>query len=338
MASAKKILVTGGVGYIGSHTCVSLIEAGYQVVIFDNLSNSRADTVNRIAAISGAEIELVVGDIRDREALIATFNRFEIDAVIHFAGLKSVGDSVNAPLDYYQNNVVGTCQLLEAMTCSRVKSLVFSSSAVVYGSNTPPPLRETAPLNPLSPYGRTKAMVEEILCDLGTSAPDWRITMLRYFNPAGAHPSGNLGEWTSDSTTNLFPLIGQVAAGKRERLKIYGGDYPTVDGTGIRDFIHVMDLAEGHVAALLHQETGPGLHIVNLGTGHATSVLEAITTYGIVCGHPIPYEVTSRRSGDIISSWADPSYAEQLMGWKAKRGLGEICRDAWAWQKNNDSV
>ncbi len=329
------ILVTGGAGYIGSHTCVALIEAGYTPVVYDNLCNSSAESLARVERITGKRPALVQADIRDPARLDAVFAQHKIDAVIHFAGLKAVGESVEKPLMYYDNNVGGTVILLEAMRRAKVHNLIFSSSATVYGDPASVPIREDFPLSATNAYGRSKLMIEEILADLYRAEPQWRIARLRYFNPVGAHDSGLIGEDPRGIPNNLMPYITQVAVGRLDKLRIFGGDWPTVDGTGVRDFIHVMDLAEGHVAALRHLLGHEGMFTVNLGTGQGYSVLQMVHAFGKSIGRDLPYEIVARRPGDIAECWADPSAAKALLGWSAKRGLDTICADAWRWQQGN---
>ncbi|AWP22886.1 UDP-glucose 4-epimerase GalE [Acidiferrobacter sp. SPIII_3] len=330
-----KVLVTGGTGYIGSHTTVSLMEAGHDVVLWDNLSNSRAAVVTRIGAIVGARPVFVSGDVRDAAALDRLLGEQTFDAVIHFAGLKAVGESVHKPLLYYENNVQGTITLLRALDRAGVRTFVFSSSATVYGDPARVPIREDFPRAATNAYGRSKIMIEDVLADLATADPRWRIARLRYFNPVGAHESGLLGEDPQDIPNNLMPYICQVAVGRREALRIFGGDYETADGTGVRDYIHVADLASGHVAALRYLHAHPGLLTVNLGTGRGYSVLEMVEAFGRACGRPIPYEVVARRPGDVAQCYADPSAAHELLQWRATCDLDAMCRDAWRWQKRN---
>jgi UDP-glucose 4-epimerase len=331
-----KVLVTGGAGYIGSHTCVELMQAGHDVVVFDNLCNSHPAALERVARITGKRPEFMKGDVRDAGALREAFGRYRFDAVIHFAGLKAVGESVEKPIEYYDNNVQGALSLCRAMAEARVGALVFSSSATVYGNASLVPVREDAPLGPTSPYGHSKLMVERILGDLAASRPDaWRVALLRYFNPVGAHPSGLIGEDPQGIPNNLMPNITQVAAGIRERLRVFGSDYPTRDGTGVRDFIHVVDLARGHIAALETMRRERRGFTVNLGTGRGISVLEAVHAFERVSGRAIPIEQVGRRAGDVAESYCDPSLAESTLGWKAVRGLDDMCRDAWRWQSLN---
>jgi UDP-glucose 4-epimerase len=327
-----RVLVTGGAGYIGSHTCVELLEAGYETVIYDNLSNSKRVVVERIEAITGKSVQFVEGDIREREKLGSILKG--CDAVIHFAGLKAVAESVKSPLEYYDNNVAGTIALLESMKEEGVKRIVFSSSATVYGEPDSLPLEESSPLRPTNPYGRSKLMIEEILRDLYASDPRWAIMILRYFNPVGAHSSGEIGEDPGGVPNNLMPFVTQVAVGRRERLEIFGGDYDTKDGTGVRDYIHVTDLAKGHLKALKKLES-PICEAVNLGRGAGYSVLELVKAFERVSGVEIPYEITKRREGDVARIYADATKAGELLGWKAENALEEMCADSWRWQRKN---
>jgi len=327
-----KILVTGGLGYIGSHTCVELVAAGHQPVALDNLSNSQLAVRERIERISGQPLPFVEADIRDRAALDAVFAAHAFDAVVHFAGLKAVGESTSQPLRYYDNNVSGSLVLFESMAKHGVKSIVFSSSATVYGDPATVPIREDFPLSATNPYGRSKLIIEQILGDLALSDPEWRIALLRYFNPVGAHESGLIGEEPNGIPNNLMPYIAQVADGRRDQLSVYGGDYPTVDGTGVRDYIHVVDLALGHVKTLDKLATGPGVVTYNLGTGRGNSVLEMVRAFERASGKSIPYQVVARRPGDIAACYADPSLAETELGWKATRDLSQMCADSWRWQ------
>ncbi|MFJ3058878.1 UDP-glucose 4-epimerase GalE [Herbaspirillum sp. NPDC087042] len=328
------ILVTGGAGYIGSHTCVELLKAGHEVIVFDNFSNSSPESVARVQKIAGRPLFLVKGDIRNREQLESVLREFKCEAVIHFAGLKAVGESVEQPLKYYDNNVVGTVRLLEAMEATGVKTIVFSSSATVYGDPQYLPLTEAHPLSASNPYGRSKIMVEDMLRDYFRAHPDWKIGLLRYFNPVGAHESGLIGEDPGGIPNNLMPYVAQVAIGRREKLSIWGGDYPTPDGTGVRDFIHVVDLATGHLAAL--QTLGePQCFAVNLGTGIGYSVLDVVKAYEQASGKPVPYTIAARRPGDIASCYADPAEARRKLGWQARLGLEAMCADSWRWQQMN---
>lgn len=329
------LLLTGATGYIASHTWVALLAAGYDVVGLDNLSNSSRVVVERIAAISGKTPEFVEGDVRDRALLDRLFAERKIGGAIHFAALKAVGESVAQPLAYYDNNLNGLLTLCAAMQAARVKTLVFSSSATVYGNPHTVPIREEFPLSATNPYGQTKLMGEQILRDLERADPHWRIAYLRYFNPVGAHESGLIGEDPGGVPNNLMPYVAQVAAGRRERLMVFGGDYPTGDGTGVRDYIHVCDLADGHLAALRYlNERGEGM-TVNLGTGRGYSVLEVVEAYRRASGKPIPYEIVARRPGDIASCYADPALAQRLLGWQARHDLDRMCADSWRWQSMN---
>ena len=330
----QTILVTGGTGYIGSHTVVQLLEAGNKVVILDNLCNSKREVVNRIEKITGRRPEFILGDIRDREILRSLLRAHQIDAVIHFAGLKAVGESVAEPLKYYDNNVSGSVVLFEEMARAGVKTLVFSSSATVYGDPASVPIREDFPLGATNPYGQSKLMVEAILADLYKADPSWAIARLRYFNPVGAHLSGMIGENPSGIPNNLMPFVAQVAVGKREKLAVFGNDYPTPDGTGVRDYIHVDDLAAGHLAAL-NALQNPGLVTVNLGTGRGYSVLEMIKAFEVASSKPVPFEIVARRPGDIAACYADPSLAKALLGWEAKWDIDRMCADTWRWQSMN---
>jgi UDP-glucose 4-epimerase len=331
------VLLTGGAGFIGSHTCVELMAAGWTPIILDNLANSSAAVIGRIGAIAGAQPELIVADVRDRDALDRAFRAHPVDAVIHFAGLKAVGESVANPLLYYENNVVGTIALVDAMRKHGVTRIVFSSSATVYGTGAKMPLAEDAPLGPVNPYGRSKLMVEHMLRDLTESDPAWRVMLLRYFNPVGAHQSGVIGEDPSGIPNNLMPFICQVAVGRRSRLNIFGGDYATPDGTGIRDYIHVVDLAAGHVAALgkLMEAQAPHENVVNLGTGRGHSVLEVVGAFEAASGRKVAYDVVARRPGDVAMCYADVGRARKTLGWSAQRGLDAMCADAWRWQSMN---
>lgn len=331
-----KILVTGGAGYIGSHTSLVLLQAGYAVVVLDNLCNSSIVSLNRVAQLAGRAPEFVEGDIRDRALLDRLFAEHTIDAVLHFAGLKAVGESVVQPLRYFDNNVHGSQVLLEACTNAGVFNLVFSSSATVYGDSVQMPISEACPASqPTNPYGRSKLIVEDILCDLAKSDSRWSIAILRYFNPVGAHESGLMGEDPNGIPNNLLPYITQVAVGKLPELAVFGNDYPTPDGTGVRDYIHVMDLAQGHLRALEVLQTRIGAHIWNLGTGQGYSVLEMVRAFEAASGKSVPYRVAARRSGDIAICYAAPDKAERDLGWKAQRGLNEMMRDAWRWQSMN---
>lgn len=330
-----KILVTGGAGYIGSHTCVELLKAGHQVVVVDNLCNSSRVSLDRVAGITGRRVSFVEGDIRNRGTLMQIFSRDEIDAVIHFAGLKAVGESVELPLAYYQNNINGTLTLLESMAESGVKRLVFSSSATVYGDPDSLPITEDFPLSASNPYGRSKLIIEEILRDLHTADEGWDISILRYFNPVGAHESGLIGEDPAGIPNNLMPYISQVASGRLERLSVYGDDYPTGDGTGVRDYIHVVDLAKGHLAALTKLAEHPGVITHNLGTGRGYSVLEMVRAFEQASGREVPYQIVDRRPGDIAACYADPTRASKELGWRAEQNLQAMCNDTWRWQSEN---
>jgi len=329
------VLVTGGAGYIGSHTCVELLEAGHRVVVVDNLANSKEESLRRVRALTGKSLTFHQVDLRDKLALDAIFSAQRIDAVIHFAGLKAVGESVAKPLAYYHNNVTGTLILCEVMRAHGVTDIVFSSSATVYGDPDEVPIKEDAPLGPTNPYGRTKWMIEKILRDLHVADQAWNIALLRYFNPVGAHPSGRIGEDPSGIPNNLLPYIAQVAVGKLDELQVFGGDYPTHDGTGVRDYIHVVDLALGHLRALDRLQDGPGVVTYNLGTGQGYSVIDVIKAFKRVSGREVPYRIVDRRSGDVATSYADPSRAERELGWTAERGIDEMCADVWRWQSNN---
>ncbi len=330
------ILVTGGLGYIGSHTCVALAHAGHRLVIVDNLCNSKPSVLERIRELApGAAIEFKQVDLRDRAVLKAVFVAHAIEAVVHFAGLKAVGESVEKPLLYWDNNVGGTIALLEAMQAHGVRRIVFSSSATVYGPPEYLPYLEDHPLRPESPYGRTKLVIEQLLADQSCSDPEFRYASLRYFNPIGAHPSGRIGEDPRGEPNNLFPYITQVAIGRLAKLRVFGSDYPTPDGTGVRDYIHVMDLAAGHVAALRYLNERERPITVNLGTGSGLSVLQVVTAFERLIGRKVPYECVSRRAGDIAAFWADASLAARELGWRAALGLDDMCRDAWRWQSQN---
>jgi len=335
MSTRSSILVTGGAGYIGSHTVVELLAAGYDVFIIDNLCNSRLSAIDNIAAIAGRKPEFLNLDMRDRAGLRNLFSAHSFDAVLHFAGLKSVGESVAKPLLYYDNNVAGTTSLLASMAEAGVKTLVFSSSATVYGEPRSVPIKEDFPLSATNAYGRSKLMIEDILRDTVRSDPRWRIALLRYFNPVGAHASGLIGENPNGVPNNLLPYVAQVAAGILPQLSVYGADYPTPDGTGVRDYIHVVDLAEGHLAALRALASRPDLLTMNLGTGRGVSVLEIIKAFSGASGRRIDYRIVERRPGDVAECYADPSLAFELTGWRASRTVEEMCADAWRWQKSN---
>jgi UDP-glucose 4-epimerase len=329
------ILVTGGTGYIGSLTCVQLIEAGHRPVILDNLANSKPVVVDRIEELSGVRPLFIEGDIRDRAALDRLLAEHPVEAAIHFAGLKAVGESVAKPLAYYDNNVHGTAVLLAALREAGVRTMVFSSSATVYGDAKTMPLTEDAPTSATNPYGHTKLTIEHMLMELAAAEPDWSMTLLRYFNPVGAHPSGRMGEDPQGIPNNLMPYIAQVAVGRRERLAVFGDDYPTPDGTGVRDYIHVMDLANGHLAALRHCHGRPGTHIYNLGSGQGHSVLEMLAAFGRACGRDLAYEIAPRRPGDVAACWADPAKAERELAWRTTRSLDQMCQDTWQWQSSH---
>ncbi|MCK6376601.1 MAG: UDP-glucose 4-epimerase GalE [Zoogloea sp.] len=330
------ILVTGGAGYIGSHTCVELLAAGYDVVVVDNFSNSKPEALRRVEEIAGRKLAAFHrADIRDKAALREIFAAHVIESVIHFAALKAVGESVAKPLMYYDNNIAGTVALAEVMAEAGVKSLVFSSSATVYGDPASVPIREDFPTGPTNPYGRTKWMMEFVLSDLAAADPEWRVALLRYFNPVGAHASGRIGEDPNGLPNNLMPYVSQVAVGRLPQLRVFGGDYPTPDGTGVRDYIHVVDLAVGHVAAVRRLAERPGVLTVNLGTGAGYSVIDVIKAFEKASGRPVPYEIVARRPGDVAQCYAEPTLAEQELGWKATRGIDEMCADAWRWQSSN---
>ena len=352
MTQPKAILITGGAGFIGSHTCLVLLEAGYRLIVLDNFSNSSPESLRRVQELAGAEaasrLVVVEGDIRSAGDLHRAFQAgggatgtegqptWAVDAVVHFAGLKAVGESITDPLAYWEVNVAGSMQLLAAMRAHGCRTIVFSSSATVYGIPEQVPIPEMAPVKPINPYGQTKAAVEQLLADLAASEPGWRIARLRYFNPVGAHPSGRIGEDPHGVPNNLFPFVSQVAVGRRERLQVYGGDWPTPDGSGVRDYIHVMDLAEGHLAALetlLKEE--PQLLTANLGSGQGHSVLEVVAAFAQASGRPVPYQLVNRRAGDAACSLADPTFATFKLGWSTQRSLAEMCRDGWAWQQAN---
>ena len=332
----SKLLVTGGAGYVGSHTLVELLNSGYEVVVLDNLSNASPIALERVERITGMAVTFVKGDIRDLELLNKLFAEHMFDGVIHFAGLKAVGESVEQPLVYYNNNVFGSLQLFKAMADANVKTIVFSSSATVYGDPVELPLNERMPTGkPTNPYGMSKLMIENILEGLYQADIDWRIARLRYFNPVGAHESGLIGEDPSGTPNNLMPFITQVAIGKRDKLSVFGNDYSTPDGSGVRDYIHVVDLARGHVSALKKINEHSGMITVNLGTGQGYSVLEMIEAFGRVNKVNIPYEITARRLGDVASCYADTSFAKECIGWQSKFNLDDMCRDAWRWQLQN---
>ena len=332
----KTILITGGAGYIGSHACLEFLEAGYDVVALDNLCNSSRESLRRVEKLTGRELVFVEGDIRDRSALDALFRHHDIDAVIHFAGLKAVGESVEKPLLYYDNNIAGSITLFEAMQAAGVKSIVFSSSATVYGDPASVPIREDFPVGATTnPYGRSKLIIEQILQDVAVSDPVWRVALLRYFNPVGAHESGQIGEDPQGIPNNLMPYISQVAVGRREHLSVFGDDYPTPDGTGVRDYIHVVDLAKGHVKAVEKLADGPGVNAWNLGTGHGYSVLDMARAMEKATGRPVAYKIAPRRAGDVAQCWADPAKALAELGWRAEKNLDAMCADTWRWQSMN---
>lgn len=333
-----RLLVTGGAGYIGSHTCVELQKAGHDIVIYDNLYNAKSAAVERISKITGKEVPFIKGDILDEKALDEVFCRYHIDAVIHFAGLKAVGESVEKPLLYYENNVSGTISLCKAMARAGCKKLIFSSSATVYGMHNEPPFTEDMPLSTINPYGATKLMIEGILTDLAAADKDWSVVLLRYFNPIGAHESGLLGEDPQGIPNNLLPYVMRVAVGKLPCVNIFGDDYPTPDGTGVRDYIHVVDLAKGHLAALKALETD-GTKIYNLGTGNGYSVKEVVAAFSRACGHEIPWRIAPRRGGDAPFSFADASRAKKELGWTAQYDLDRMCADAWRFiSRNPDGI
>jgi UDP-glucose 4-epimerase len=329
------ILVTGGAGYIGSHTCLELLENGYELIIMDNLSNSKEESLRRVQELTGKELKFYKVDLLDRDQLNKIFTENSIQAVIHFAGLKAPGESVNIPLQYFHNNVSGTLVLLDVMQAHRVHNIVFSSSATVYGEVKIVPLKEDFPLSAINPYGRTKLMIEDIMRDLYRAEPDWNIAILRYFNPVGAHPSGRIGEDPNGIPNNLMPYVAQVAVGRRPFVRVWGNDYPTPDGTGVRDYIHVMDLSVGHIRALEKLATKPGLLTYNLGTGRGYSVMEVIYAFEKACHKEIPFQIMGRRPGDVATSYADPSKANKELNWHAQITLEDMCIDAWRWQSQN---
>ena len=335
MNRLQNILVTGGAGYIGSHTCLELLDAGYHVIVVDNLCNSSVTALERVQKITGNKLTFIQADLRDKAALQRVFAQHAVDAVIHFAGLKAVGESVGKPVEYYENNVSGSINLLQAMQGAGVRNLVFSSSATVYGDPASLPITEDFPLSATNPYGRSKLMIEEMLGDVHVSDNCWNIALLRYFNPVGAHSSGLIGEDPGGIPNNLMPYISQVAVGKLKQLSVFGGDYPTRDGTGVRDYIHVVDLALGHIRALRKLATGPGLVTYNLGTGQGYSVLELAAAFEQASGRPVPYQLVARRPGDIAACYADPGLAQRELGWRAERDLKQMCEDTWRWQSNN---
>jgi UDP-glucose 4-epimerase len=331
----SEVLVTGGAGYIGSHMCVELLQAGHEVTVIDSLANGSKGALDAVQQIAGRRLEFLQADLKNADALEALFTQHDFRAVLHFAGLKAVGESVQQPLRYYDNNVGGTLVLLETMARHAVHRLVFSSSATVYGMPEDMPIRETCPADPINPYGRTKHHIEQILADLAASSPEWRIALLRYFNPVGAHASGDLGEDPQGVPNNLMPYIAQVAVGRRARLQVFGNDYPTPDGTGIRDYIHVVDLVRGHLKALDHLKTSTGCHAFNLGTGKGQSVLEMVAAFERASGRDIPFDIVPRRPGDAAVSFADPSRAARELGWHAQLDLDAMCRDTWRWQSRH---
>ena len=331
-----KILVTGGAGYIGSHTCVELLNAGYDVVVMDNLYNASEKAIERVEQITGKKVTFYKTDMLDREGVKKIFDNEKIDAVIHFAGLKAVGESVHKPIEYYHNNMTGTLILCDEMRNHGVKNIIFSSSATVYGDPAFIPITEECPKGTCTnPYGWTKSMMEQIMTDVQKANPDMNVILLRYFNPVGAHESGRIGEDPKGIPNNLMPYISQVAVGKLEKLGVFGDDYDTPDGTGVRDYIHVVDLAKGHVKAIDYIFSNPGLDVINLGTGVGYSVLDMVKAFGKACGKEIPYEIKPRRAGDIAMCYADPAKAAKVLGWKAEKGLDEMCADTWRWQSQN---
>jgi UDP-glucose 4-epimerase len=331
-----RVLVSGGAGYIGSHTVVQLVEAGHDVVVVDSFANAKPSVVGRLESLTGQPLDVRSFDLTDVDKTEHLFSQETFDAVIHFAGFKAVGESVEQPLEYYENNLGSTFSLVRAMRRHGVSKLVFSSSATVYGANAPVPMKEDLPTSATNPYGWTKVMQEQVLRDIAVADPSWRIALLRYFNPVGAHPSGTIGEDPSDIPNNLMPYIAQVAVGRREKLAIFGGDYPTPDGTGVRDYIHVEDLAAGHIAAL-HRlgTTSDAVSTWNLGTGQGTSVLELVKAFERACGHQVAYEIVDRRPGDVAASYADPTRAHAELGWRATRTVDDMCVDTWRWQREN---
>lgn len=332
---SQKVLVTGGAGYIGSHTCLLLIEAGFEVVVVDNLSNSSLESLRRVEKLTDHYIRFYKVDITDKAALQKVFDEHEFTAVVHFAGLKAVGESSQIPLTYYHHNVYGSIALLEVMQANNCKRIVFSSSATVYGDPASVPIREDFPTSATNPYGRTKLFIEEIMRDQAVSDSDWQIILLRYFNPVGAHASGNIGEHPQGIPNNLMPYVSQVAVGQREKLSIFGNDYSTPDGTGIRDYIHVVDLSDAHVKAIQTISQLKGVTTLNLGTGKGYSVLDMVKAFEKGSGKAVPYEIIERRPGDIAECWADPSKAKEVLGWQARKGLDEMIADTWRWQSQN---
>jgi UDP-glucose 4-epimerase len=332
---SRTALLTGGAGYIGSHTAVVLLEAGWSVVIVDNMANSSPIAVERVAELAPGELAFHQVDILDETGMDAVFAQHDVDAVVHFAGLKAVGESVEKPLAYHENNVAGTVSLLKVMQAAGVRNLVFSSSCTVYGDPERVPVTETCALRTTNPYGRSKLYIEDMLRDLPVSEPGWHIAILRYFNPVGAHPSGRIGEDPNGIPNNLMPFVMQVAVGRHPKVRVFGSDYPTADGTGVRDYIHVVDLARGHVAALERLDTIDGAEAINLGTGQGYSVLQVIAAASKAVGREIPYEIVGRRAGDIAQVWADPKHAREMLGWEAQLGMDEIAADHWRWQSQN---
>ncbi len=335
MPTNRKILLTGGAGYIGSHTCVEMLNAGHEIVVADNLSNSCRESITRVEQITGRRVAFHQTDILDTQELHRVFAEHKIDGVIHFVGLKAVGESVTDPLAYYKTNIYGTISLCQVMREHGVFDIVFSSSATVYGDPATLPIKEDFPLAVTNPYGRTKLVIEEILRDLWVSDSRWNVALLRYFNPVGAHQSGLIGEDPGGTPNNLMPYISQVASGRLEKLSVYGDDYPTADGTGVRDYIHVVDLAKGHLKAMEYMERASGVNVFNLGTGRGYSVLEMVSAFEQASGKKIPYQIVGRRPGDIATCYADPSLAQKELGWNAELGLEEMCADTWRWQKSN---
>lgn len=329
------ILITGGAGYIGSHTCIELLNAGHNVIVVDNLSNSKEESLSRVRQITGKDLTFFKVDLLDEVGMTKIFSTNAVEAVVHFAGLKAVGESVTLPMKYYQNNVAGSLVLFEVMAKFGVKDLVFSSSATVYGDPDSVPISEDSPLRATNPYGRTKLIIEDILRDVYASDNKWNIALLRYFNPVGAHPSGKIGEDPNGIPNNLMPYIAQVAVGKLKQLMVFGGDYPTTDGTGVRDYIHVVDLAIGHLKAIDRLATKPGIVAYNLGTGCGYSVLDVVSAFESACGKSIPYQITSRRPGDIAESFANPARANDELGWQAQYDVEKMCSDSWRWQSQN---
>jgi len=330
-----KILVTGGTGYIGSHTCVQLIEKGWHPVILDSLVNSKVSVLDRIEQITGHRPPFIKADVRDTDTVSTALKEHAIDAVIHFAGLKAVGESVEQPLRYYDNNVHGSKVLFEAMQKCGVKTLVFSSSATVYGHSSAPPWNEQVPTSPANPYGRSKLLVDKFMADVAATDTSCSLTSLRYFNPVGAHPSGLMGEDPQGIPNNLMPFLAQVAVGRRETLQIFGNNYPTPDGTGVRDYLHVMDLAKGHIAALAYAHGQAGHHVFNLGSGQGHSVMAMLKAFGKACGKELPYQFAPPRSGDLAAYWADPQLARSTLGWQAEKTIDDMCQDTWRWQSQN---